>query len=183
MSENGAPENGRDILNSQCSAEEIARSLREPAEREWAYFTRRRGMGLGVGVGEDGHIVSQLQVDTDASGISSKAVMRVFGNIADAWGLTVEERTHLLGIDEPGVIEAILAGDQPMSPEIIERISYCFGIFKAINTLLPEPQADTWLKRANSYSLFEGRDALSYILANGKEGLRAVRQYLDAECH
>lgn len=167
------------------SSQDFADAFKTPSEREDALVARRRKLGLGVGLDSSGRMATQAQVNADASSASVQTtVMRAFCRIADAWGLTGEERAKLLGIEQSELFQAVLAGDLPMTSDSIERISYCLGIFKAINTLLPVPsRADAWIRRPDSNALFNGMDAISYMLVHGKDGLRAVRRYLDAECN
>ena len=56
------------------------------------------------------------------------------------------------------------------------------GIFGALAILLGDtPQADGWIKRPNSYRLFEGISALDYLLGGDVERIVEVHQYLYAE--
>lgn len=66
--------------------------------------------------------------------------------------------------------------------DTLERISYVLGIFRAINTLLPDKQiAADWVRRPNDASVFSGASALDRMLAGNVSDLFVVRQYLDAE--
>lgn len=66
--------------------------------------------------------------------------------------------------------------------DTLERISYVFGIYSALQVLLPRPEAaDTWIKKPNSAPLFGGRSALDRMLSGQVGDLYLVRQYLDAQ--
>jgi hypothetical protein len=113
----------------------------------------------------------------------SGPALRTFFNIAGQWGLTVEEQRILLGLPSRSAFfnwkkknEAILSRDT------LERISYIFGIYKALQILLPNPSAaDAWLKQPNQAAIFSGKSALERMLSGHVADLYIVRQYLDAE--
>jgi hypothetical protein len=88
----------------------------------------------------------------------SAAGLRAFFSIANDWTLSADEQIVLL-----------------------ERLSLILGIYKALQILLPQPEAaDGWIKRANTAPPFGGRRALDRMLAGNVSDLVAVRQYLDA---
>jgi hypothetical protein len=107
---------------------------------------------------------------------------RTFQNIAAAWGLTTDQRCSVLGIDKASMDR--LAGKEGamMSDEILTRISYVFGIYKALHTLLPLPErADHWVSVPNAAAHFGGRAAIEIMTTGRIEDLAAVRAYLDAQ--
>lgn len=108
--------------------------------------------------------------------------LRAFFAIADKWGLTLEQSRQLLGSPAEDLLlqwERERAG--PIPDDVLERVSYLLGIYKALHTIFPvDSQADGWLKRANAAPLFGGKAALEKMLADELPGLRAVREYLDA---
>ena len=113
--------------------------------------------------------------------------LRTFLRIAEAWGLTVPEQLRLLG-DPPRSTfykwrEASLGGDSPRVPrDVLERISYVLGIYKALQILFPDPaRADAWVRRPNDAPLFGGRAALDVMLSGNVADLFVVRRYLDGE--
>lgn len=68
-----------------------------------------------------------------------------------------------------------------VSQDLLERVSYVLGIYKALQILLPRAeQADGWVKRPNDAPLFHGRPALDLMMTS-MGGLYLVRQYLDAQ--
>lgn len=94
--------------------------------------------------------------------------------IVEAWGLPEDEGVRLLGCDHMPALSEVTF-DQ------LERISHILGIYKSLHTLFPsKANADAWIKKPNSASLFAGRTALD-VLRDGITGLRAVRSYLEAE--
>ncbi|MBW8311222.1 MAG: MbcA/ParS/Xre antitoxin family protein [Rhizobium sp.] len=109
--------------------------------------------------------------------------LRAFFNIARKWDLGADQERRLLG--SPGRSTYFRwkkehAGAVPH--DVIERISYILGIYKALHILFPdEAQADGWVKRPNDGPLFGGRSALERMLAGQVADLYVVRQYLDAQ--
>lgn len=109
--------------------------------------------------------------------------LRSFFGIAEAWALSEEEQVILLGQPQPSSLHAWRSGQvETVSRDTVERISYLLGIFKAINTLLPEAsRADAWLRRPSKSPLFGGGSALDRMLSGNVGDLYVVRQYLDAQ--
>ncbi len=69
-----------------------------------------------------------------------------------------------------------------MPRDLLERLSYIFGIYKALQVLLPVPAAaDAWISRPNDAPLFAGRSALEVMRSGNVADLFLVRQYLDAQ--
>jgi hypothetical protein len=66
--------------------------------------------------------------------------------------------------------------------DTLERLSYIFGIYAALQVLLPRPDAaDAWIRKPNAAPLFGGRSALDRMLSGQVGDLFLVRQYLDAQ--
>lgn len=72
---------------------------------------------------------------------------------------------------------------RPLLPrDTLERLSLVFGIYKALQVLLPVPErADAWPRRPNDAPLFGGRTALERMLTGMTSDLYVVRTYLDAQ--
>jgi hypothetical protein len=69
-----------------------------------------------------------------------------------------------------------------LSRDTLERLSYIFGIYSALQLLLPRPEAaDAWIRKANTAPLFGGGSALARMLSGQVADLYIVRQYLDAQ--
>lgn len=116
---------------------------------------------------------------TDVSG----AALRTFFRIAAAWDLSVEEQLTLLGGPSRSTLFAWKKrGADRLGRDVLERLSYIFGIWKALQILLPDPeQADAWVRRPNAALPFGGRSALERMLSGNVSDLYEVRRYLDAE--
>lgn len=114
---------------------------------------------------------------------SAAAALRSFFRIAQAWGLNNDEQQRLLGCRrstfydwKAGRVRAAL------DSATLERLSHLFGIYAALQILLPVPErANAWIRRPNSAPLFGGGSALERMLGGQVADLFAVRQYLDAQ--
>ncbi len=116
----------------------------------------------------------------------STAALATFLNIVDAWGLSQTEAMTLLGYDDNTRSTYFKWKREPTSVKLqkekLERLSYVFGIYKALQVLLPNPtSADSWVKKPNTAPLFNGESALSRMLSGNVADLYEVRRYLDSE--
>jgi hypothetical protein len=110
------------------------------------------------------------------------AALRTFFSIARAWALSSEEQQRLLGASRSSIY-AWQAGDHPsrLDAGLLERLSYVFGIYSALQIALPVPErADAWIRKPNAAPLFGGGSALQRMLGGHVADLYAVRQYLDS---
>lgn len=118
-----------------------------------------------------------------APGALGGPALRAFFAIAKAWDLRPAEARRLLG-DPPESTFYKWKKQQDGAPgrDVIERISYVLGIFKALQLLFPDPtRADAWLRRPNSAPAFGGRSALERMLTGNVADLYVVRRHLDAQ--
>lgn len=127
--------------------------------------------------------LAAAQLPSDSAKVS-KAALLTFFNIATAWSLNADEAMTLLGLDSRSTY--FKWKKQPesakLNPDKLERLSYIFGIYKALQVLLPNADAaDKWLKRPNSAIPFQGKSALERMLAGHVADLYVVRQYLDGQ--
>jgi hypothetical protein len=111
------------------------------------------------------------------------AGLRVFFNIAKAWNLSAIEQLAILGLRSRTTLIAWRKGEVgALSPDTLERLSYVFGIYKALQMLLPSNEAaDAWIRKPNSGPLFAGKSALDRLRAGKVADLFLVREYLDAQ--
>lgn len=109
--------------------------------------------------------------------------LRAFFRISEKWGLTLDQARKLLGSPAEEIFtEWEREREGPVPGDVLERISYALGIYKALHILFTDAQqADAWVRRANTAPLFRGGAALDRMLSGEMEGLRLVRQYLDAQ--
>lgn len=116
--------------------------------------------------------------------VPSGAALRAFFNMAELWKLTTSQQMALLGITAQSTFFKWKsdADNARLSRDTLERISYLLGIYRALQILLPDPQAaDAWLTKPNEAPLFGGRSALDRMLSGNVADLYVVRQYLDAQ--
>jgi hypothetical protein len=122
---------------------------------------------------------------TDPRGLGNLggAGLRAFGQIAEAWGLSVAEQLQLLGIASRSTFFKWRREREPRLPrDTLERLSYLLGIYKSLQILLPDPKAaDEWVRRPNTAAPFGGRSALDRMLSGQVADLYVVREYLDAQ--
>ena len=126
--------------------------------------------------------ITQLKQDLDARKVSSPA-LRTFFRIANAWKLDNKEQITLLGNPPRSTyFRWRQTKDVVLPKDTLERISYIFGIYSALQVLLPKADtADAWIKKPNAAPIFGGRSALERMLSGQVGDLYLVRQYLDAQ--
>ena len=113
----------------------------------------------------------------------SGPALRAFFNITRQWGLSTQQQRTLLGSPPSSTFFKWKKQQSGAVPrDMMERISYVLGIYKALRILLPEPShADVWIHAPNAAPLFGGKSALERMLGGNVADLYAVRSYLDAE--
>jgi len=120
-------------------------------------------------------------VDLD-SAATAQAALRTFWRLADAWQLDINEQTTLLGVGRTTLYQWKAGKVGPLDRHVLERLSYLFGIYAALQILLPlKPRADDWVRQPNAAPLFGGRSALDRMMGGQVADLYVVRQYLDAQ--
>jgi hypothetical protein len=110
------------------------------------------------------------------------AALRTFFRIAGLWQLDTAAQRRLLG-DPPAstFFKWKKEGRGSLGRDVLERISYVLGIFKALEILLPLPErADAWVRTPNADPLFGGHPPLERMLSGNVADLYVVRQHLDA---
>jgi len=113
-----------------------------------------------------------------------KSALNTYFNIVSAWGLDTEQSMRLLGLDSKSTYFKWKGNPESsrLNTDKLERLSYIFGIYKALQVLLPKSEsADEWIKKPNSASPFNGRSALDRMLSGHVADLYVVRQYLDSQ--
>jgi len=113
----------------------------------------------------------------------SGPALRAFFNIVSTWNLNTAQQRKLLGNPPSSTFfkwKRELSGSLPR--DVLERISYVLGIYKALQILIPdEARADVWISSPNTAPMFDGNSALDRMLGGNVGDLYAVRQYLDAQ--
>jgi len=113
----------------------------------------------------------------------SGPALRAYFNVASAWNLNARQQRILLGNPPSSTFfkwKRDMRGS--VSRDVLERISYVLGIYKALQILFPDTgRADAWISSPNTAPLFGGHSALDRMLGGNVGDLYAVRQYLDAQ--
>lgn len=117
-----------------------------------------------------------------ASPEAAAAALRSFWRLAEAWRLNPAEQATLLGVGRTTLYQWKQGRVKALDRHVLERLSYLFGIYAALQLLLPAGDAaDHWVRRANLAPLFGGGSALQRMLGGQVADLYVVRQYLDAQ--
>jgi hypothetical protein len=111
----------------------------------------------------------------------SPAALRSFFNIVDRWKIRDEDARALLGgLSNGPYYKWRKDPERTLDTDMLMRISYIIGIFKALNILYGEALADEWVRLPNSNPLFGGRTPLGLMMAGGLPAMQTVRRLLDA---
>ncbi len=111
-----------------------------------------------------------------------RAGLQAFFRLAEGWHLTGEAQRTLLGSPSRATLHRWRTSPpRGPAPDLLERLSYLLGIWKALRILIPEDrQALAWVHRPNAHPLFGGRPPLAHMLQGRIMDLADVRRHLDA---
>ena len=113
---------------------------------------------------------------------SADAAMRTFWRVAEAWKLTTAEQLTLLGVARPTLYQWRQGQVGPLDTDVQQRLSNLFGIYAALQRLLPVPErADEWIRKPNTAPFLAGASALDRMMGGQPADLLVVRQCLEAE--
>lgn len=135
---------------------------------------------VGGAIVDDGG-PSNTQIPVDASG-----ALRTVFNILHKWNVSIDDRCSMLGCTRETYgrwVETRQIGD--VSDEVVLRLSYILGIWRALYILFNDPKSDSaysWVHRPNSAALFGNRPPLETMARGDVAGLAAVRTFLDEWC-
>jgi hypothetical protein len=111
----------------------------------------------------------------------SPSALKAFFNLVNRWGVRDEDARALLGgVSNGPYYKWKKEPERLLDADVLTRISYLIGIFKALNILYGEKLADEWVRLPNSNRLFGGRTPLNYIMRGGVPAMQIVRYLLDA---
>jgi hypothetical protein len=127
--------------------------------------------------------IRRVEPQVVGAGRMAAAGLRTFFRIAELWRLSVDEQITLLGSPARSTyFKWKKEGAEVLQRDLLERLSYILGIYKALQILLPdEAAADAWIRQPNDAAPFGGRPALERMLSGNVADLYEVRRYLDAE--
>jgi Antitoxin Xre/MbcA/ParS C-terminal toxin-binding domain len=113
--------------------------------------------------------------------IKGRVALKGFFNIANEWGVQAPDQRILLGGIPPSTYAKYKDLPEVKLPnDMLERISYIFGIYKALRILFPSTeQAAQWVSKENDAYPFNGHSALDYMTIGRVTNLADVRRYLD----
>ena len=111
----------------------------------------------------------------------SESALRAFFNMMARWSVRDEDARALLGGISNGPYYKLKQDpSKTLNTDILTRISYLVGIFKALNIIYGEKLADEWVSLPNTNPLFGGRAPLDNMIRGGIPTMQAVRRLLDA---
>ena len=119
-----------------------------------------------------------MHMEQGGTPVSDAARIRIFGRLSDAWGLTIAERSALLGVAprtyhrwKSSPDAARLSGDQR------SRITYLVHMFVDARAIFDDDgYADGWIRRPND--AFGGRPAIDVLVNGTFADLVRVGEYL-----
>lgn len=116
------------------------------------------------------------------SAVAGRVALKGFFAITDGWDLSAKQQQTLLGgIGRTTYAKYRKLPEVALARDTLERISYVFGIHKALIVLFgSNERAAAWLGKPNAAAPFNGRSALERLLGGSITDLAAVREYLDA---
>lgn len=123
-------------------------------------------------------------MNTKKDDLQPGPILRIFFNICQTWGLSNSDAQIILGISNESTFYNWKKHPEraKISKDTLERISYIFGIYKALQILLPDPHiADQWIHYPNHHPLFNGKKPIERMLSGQVSDLYEIRRYLDAE--
>ena len=125
-------------------------------------------------------IKSKSNTETNDKKVGQVA-LKGFFRICDEWQVKPGEQRILLGdIPSSTYTKYKNLPEIKLSKDMLERISYILGIYKALRILFPTSnQAAKWISKENSAYPFNGVSALDYMLNGRVTDLSDVRRYLD----
>ena len=111
----------------------------------------------------------------------SASALKAFFNLIVHWQVKDDDARGLLGGISNGPYYAWKKKpDRLLDADVLTRISYLIGIFKALNILYNEKLADEWVRLPNTNRIFGGKTPLEYMVAGGIPAMQTVRRLLDA---
>ena len=111
----------------------------------------------------------------------SASALKAFFRIVDRWAIRDEDARSLLGgVSNGPYYTWKKQPERLLDADVLTRISYLIGVFKALNILYGEKLADEWVRLPNSNRIFSGRTPLDYMVRGGVPAMQIVRRLLDA---
>jgi hypothetical protein len=112
----------------------------------------------------------------------SGSALKAFFRLIARWSVRDEDAKQLLGGVTTGPYYEMKRHPdrRVLDPDVLLRISYLLGIFKALSVLHGQPIADEWVRLPNTNRIFGGGAPLTYMIRGGLPAMSIVRRLLDA---
>ena len=111
----------------------------------------------------------------------SPSAIKAFFNIMAKWDVRDDDAKVLLGGVSNGQFYDMKKNpDWTLDADMLTRISYLVGIFKALNILFSQGLANQWASRPNTNPMFNNAPPLELLVRGGVPGMIGVRRLLDA---
>ncbi|MES9904147.1 MAG: antitoxin Xre-like helix-turn-helix domain-containing protein [Sedimenticola sp.] len=111
-----------------------------------------------------------------------KAGLKAFFRITESWKLNRDQRRKLLGSPGTTLYTEWKAGDvkaRAVSTDLLDRLSYILGVYKALKTMHSDENQRLFLTNAAHVAPFNDKSPLQYMLSGHLVALADVRRYLD----
>jgi hypothetical protein len=114
------------------------------------------------------------------AGFDPAVIFKAYDRIADAWQLSLEQRSVLLGVPEAQYHDWKIALRSPVfSADQITKVSHLLNIYDALHRLFGDPDfANSWIRIENAD--LAGKTALGILLSGTLADFQAVHVYLQA---
>lgn len=121
-------------------------------------------------------------MDRQLTQSAQAAALRTVKNIFAEWDISDSEAAKILGLELRKYGEYCDNPEAaPLDAQLLQRLSYVLGIFKALRMLYKDRAIGKgWVRRGNFSPAFNGKSPLEVILERGVSGLRTTRRYLEA---
>lgn len=125
--------------------------------------------------------VREAPAKMELTGSLAGPALRTFFRIAEEWKLSTPEQQSILNVHGSTFFSYRKRPPASLSNDVLERISYVFGMYKALEVLLPAAdRVRQWLRTTNAAPVFSGQSPIERMTAGQVADLFLVRQYLDA---
>lgn len=123
----------------------------------------------------DGVLAERAAADVRA------VALKAYGNIADAWSLTVREAALLADMSESTFKRARKPGFAgELTRDQMLRLSAIVGLYKALELYFDAPLSRRWVTLPNRGPEFDGRRPVDAMIEGGLPKILRVRTYVDA---
>ena len=96
---------------------------------------------------------------------TAAAALRTFWRLAESWQLSAAEQLSLLGVGKTTYYQWKQGKFAALDRHVLERLSYLFGIYAALQILFPVPaRANAWIRKPNQAPVLGGQSALARMM-------------------